>query len=89
MLTNRNLTVSLDTVSIGGRPTSGCLQGWFSHLLWCLVIDELLVELKKAGFQVFGYADDVAIVARGNFLSILKERMDDALRIIQNSVEDL
>lgn len=30
---------------------------------------------------IFGYADDVAIVAKRNFLSILKERMD--LRIIQ------
>jgi len=47
------------------------------------VVDELLVKLRKAGFLVFGYADNVA---KGNFLSILKERMDDALRIIQNCV---
>jgi len=29
-------------------------------------------------------ADDVVIVAKRNFSSILKERIDDALRIIQN-----
>jgi len=47
-------------------------------------VDELLTKLKEAGFLVFGYADDVAIVTRGSFLNILKERMDVALRIIQD-----
>jgi len=47
-------------------------------------VDELLIKLKEAGFLIFGYADDVAIVIRGNFLNILKERMDEVLRIIQD-----
>jgi len=48
------------------------------------VLDELLfVELRKAGFLIFGYADNVAIVARENFLSNFKERTL-ALKIIQN-----
>jgi len=47
MLTNRNLTVSFGTVSIGGRPAGGCSQGKvLSLLLWCLVMDELLVKLR-------------------------------------------
>jgi len=37
MLTNRNLTVSLRTVSIGGRPIGGCPQERFS-LLCCDVL---------------------------------------------------
>ncbi|XP_032685833.1 uncharacterized protein LOC116850995 [Odontomachus brunneus] len=48
-----------------------------------LVVDDLLAELKEAGFLVYGYADDVAIIARRNFITILKERMDAALRIVQ------
>jgi len=47
------------------------------------MIDEFLVKLRK-GFLVFGYADDVAIVA----LSILKECIDDILKIIQNWCKD-
>lgn len=31
-----------------------------------------------------GYADDVAIVARGNFLTTLKELIDRALKIVQD-----
>jgi len=52
------------------------------------VVDELLVKLRKAGFVVFGYADDMAIVTKGNFLFIFKERMNDALRFIQNCYRD-
>jgi len=48
------------------------------------VVDELLIKLKEAGFLVFGYADDVAIVIKDNFLNILKEHMDEALRIIRD-----
>jgi len=85
MLSGRDLIVSLSKETVRGRPAGGCPQGGvLSPLLWCLVVDELLTKLKKAGFLVFGYADDVAIVTRGNFLNTLKERMDTALRIIQN-----
>jgi len=48
------------------------------------VVDKLLTKLKKAGFLVFGYAGDVAIVARDSFLNILKERMNVVLKIIQD-----
>jgi len=71
--------------SVGDRPAGDCPQGGvLSPLLWCLVVDKLLTELKEAGFLVFGYADDVAILVRDNFLDILRERMDEALRIIQD-----
>jgi len=42
------------------------------------------LKLRKAGFLVYGNANDVTIVTRGNFLSILKECTDDVLEIIQN-----
>jgi len=45
-------------------------------------VNELPTKLRKAGFLVFSYANDVTIVE--NFLSILKERMDNALKIIQS-----
>jgi len=85
MLTSRDLTVSLGKATVGGRPAGGCPQGGvLSPLLWSLVVDELLAKLREAGFLVFGYADDVAIIIRGSFLSILRERINKALSILQD-----
>jgi len=47
-------------------------------------MDELLVKLQEAGLFVCGYADNVAAIIRGSFLSTLKELMDKVLKIIQN-----
>ncbi|XP_017796812.1 PREDICTED: uncharacterized protein LOC108578068 [Habropoda laboriosa] len=81
MLTGRKVTVSHNDVTIHGRPASGCPQGGvLSPLLWCQVIDELLVGLQTAGFLTFGYADDVAVLVRRSFLFILKEQMEEALK---------
>lgn len=37
--------------------------------------------------MVFGYADDIAIVVRGLFLSILRDRMNDALSTMRDWCE--
>jgi len=42
------------------------------------LVNEFLVRLKEAELLVFGYADDVAIMVRGNFLTTFKERMSAA-----------
>jgi len=83
MLTNRNLTVNFATISIRGRSAGGCPQ-WGSLLSAMVSCGRLLVKLRKAGFLNSGYADVVATVAREKFLSILKKRMNNVLRIIQN-----
>jgi len=64
----------------------GCPQGGvLSPFLWCLVVDELLDKLQKGGkLLICGYADDVAAIVRGSFLSTFKELMDKALKAIQN-----
>lgn len=81
MLATRILTVKHNGLTLSGTPAKGCPQGGvLSPLLWCLVVDELLVRLKKLGVNVYGYADDVAIVVRGNFLQELKELMERALQ---------
>lgn len=71
---SRRLTVNHGSVSVKRYPAGGCPQGdVLSPLLWCLVVDELLLKLKEAGFLVYSYADNVAVMARGNFLKIVKE----------------
>ncbi|XP_020296446.1 uncharacterized protein LOC109861283 [Pseudomyrmex gracilis] len=85
MLTGRTLIANHRDSSVHGFPAKGCPQGGvLSLLLWCLFADELLRKLQKKGFLVFGYADDVAIIVRGSFLSTLKDTMQKALMILQN-----
>ncbi len=44
-------------------------------LLWTIVVDSLFYKLSDAGFEVQGYADDLDIVVRGKFDSIIHDRM--------------
>ncbi|XP_020298660.1 uncharacterized protein LOC109862902 [Pseudomyrmex gracilis] len=84
MLTGRTLIANHGDSSVHGFPAKGYPQaGVLSPLLWCLVADERLRELQKKGF-LFGYADDVAIIVQGSFLSTLKETMQKALKIMQD-----
>jgi retron-type reverse transcriptase len=64
-------------------PDRGCPQGEvLSPLLWCLVVNDLSEELRRQGFHVYGYADYIAIVVGGCFLSTLRDLMEYALKII-------
>ena len=53
-------------------------------MVWSLVIDSLLVELDREGFEVVGYADDIAILVRGKFDSVISDRMQTALNVVWN-----
>lgn len=53
MLKGRVLFISHGNMEITRRFAKGCPQdGVLSPLLWCLVVNELLVELTRAGFMV-------------------------------------
>lgn len=45
-------------------------------------MDELLDKLRMEGFLLYDYADDVAIIARGKFLSVLKGKMSYSQHIL-------
>jgi len=51
------------------------------------MMDDLLKLFEEEGFQVYGYADDVAVVIRSNFLKTLRERMQKTLRITETGVK--
>lgn len=88
MLKGRNLTVSYEDKTLERRPAGGCFQeGILSLTLWCLVVDEVLKRLEEEGFRAYDYANDVAVVIRGNFLKTLRECMIKALRIIETWCE--
>ena len=65
----------------------GPQEGVLSPLLWCLVLNDRLRDLRKKGFLVYGYADDMAISFRENLLNTLKDLMIDALKLVQSWCE--
>ena len=67
MLQNRQLIASLGKEEIKSIPVKGCPQGGvLSPILWCLVIDNLLVKLQNEGYiKVQAFADDIIIMVIG------------------------
>ncbi|GJQ67996.1 hypothetical protein Trydic_g16736 [Trypoxylus dichotomus] len=84
MLNNRTVHVSMNFCNIGATVAAGCSQGGgLSPLLWCLSVDDLLSDLRRAGFYVQGYADDITIMVSGRFEDVVSERMQVALRLVE------
>ena len=84
MLKTRVVMASVleDTMRIS--TTKGCPQGGvLSPLLWCLVVDELLVILNERGYYSIGYADDVAIIINGTFPNTVSEILQSALKEVE------
>jgi hypothetical protein len=84
MLSNKQiLTTQMDhmmSVSVSWE----CPQGRvLSFLLWCLVADQLLLQLNKEGLYTQGYADDSAVLTTGKFPGIVSELMQRALNVRQ------
>ena len=85
MLKCRVVKSHLGSNSLKIRTTRGCpLAGVLSPLLWCLIMDDLIKKLEDAGFEVIGYADDIAIIVRGKDDSTISSRMQEALNMIWN-----
>ena len=85
MLENTRINACLGFEELTVKAIKGCLQGGvLSPLLWSLVIDSLLVELDREGFETVGYTDDIVILARGKFDSVISERMQTALNVMWN-----
>lgn len=84
MLGNRETVAAAEGCNKKYKPTRGCPQGGcISPLIWCLVIDSLIRRLEQEGFHVVAYADDLAILVSGKFIGTLCERMNRAMKIIE------
>jgi hypothetical protein len=72
----------MDTPTVG-KPNKGYSQvGVSPPRLRCFVVNYLLEDLQNEGFLVYGYADDIAILVRGNFFSTVGDLIN-ALKIVQ------
>ncbi|GJQ65258.1 hypothetical protein Trydic_g7385 [Trypoxylus dichotomus] len=84
ILNNRRVHVSMNLCNIGATVAAGCPQGGvLSPLLWCLLVDDLLSDLRRAGFYAQGYADNITIMVSGRFEGVVSERMQIALRLVE------
>ena len=85
MLTNRKITSTLGDTTITRKATRGTPQGGvISPLLWLLVVNTILLDLKNTGVKTVAYADDVVILARGKYPVTLSEITTRALRSLSN-----
>lgn len=85
MLSHRNITLKLNGQTMTVRATRGTPQGGvLSPTLWVIVMDSLLRELHQNRFKATAYADDVTIVCRGKFLSTISDRIQQAVKIVEN-----
>jgi ribonuclease HI len=84
MLKKRILIADLKGVKVRKRPVMGCPQGGvLSPLIWLFIADALLISLEEARIHSVGFADDFVIVVRGSIVDVVFERMQHALRIVE------
>ena len=63
-LEGRLAMAALGDVTRSVAVFTGCPQGGvLSPLLWCLVVDNLLVRLNEGSVYAQGYADDICLLA--------------------------
>ena len=80
MLISRSVMAELGEASSIRRVSRGTPQGGvLSPLLWVLVVNEVLLQIRSGGCQVIAYADDLTIIHRGKFPAILSELMQRSL----------
>jgi hypothetical protein len=81
---------ALNDVCVRVAVARGCPQGGvLSPLLWCLVIDDLIVRLNTGGVYCQGYADDICLLAGGKFPNTVSELMQGALYTVEKWCDEV
>ncbi|XP_017890417.1 uncharacterized protein LOC108631187 [Ceratina calcarata] len=89
MLTDRTVATVYGDARIEGLANRGCPQGGIlSPTLWSLAVDSLLEKLRTEGTQVWGYADDIAIMVAHENTAEAKRQINRALKTVENWCEE-
>lgn len=84
MLSGRTVEATICGTTIKLGVTRGCPQGGIlSPILWCMVIDSLLVKLNDSGLFTQGYSDDVSTLICGDFVDTIGDLMRAAIRVTE------
>ena len=92
VLSTRLLTVSRDGEAVKVSIGRGCPQGGGAgrpQVLWCLVVDELLVRLDIAGIYAQGNADDLEIVIRARDANTASSLAQRALNLVSRWCKEI
>lgn len=82
MLETRMPTANRGQVFVKALVSRGCPQGGIlSPLIWCLIVDSLLLLLQGRGFFAQAFADDIVIVIQGLFIGTVYDLMQEALSL--------
>ncbi len=85
MLKCRNIHFTYQGESVESSVVKGCPQeGVLSSLLWCIVVDSLLLKLNASGYAAQTYADDLMIVIQGKHLNTVADLMQGNLRVVDS-----
>jgi len=85
MLSQRAVNLQSGKHRLRGRVVRGCPQGGvLSPILWNITVDTLLQELDSRHIHTVGYADDIAVVVSGKFLSTIVDIMKVALKTVED-----
>lgn len=84
MLSGRTVEATICGTTIKLGVTRGCPQGGIlSPILWCMVIDSLLVRLNDLGLFTQGYSDDVTALICGDFVFTIGDLMRTAIKTVE------
>lgn len=84
MLKDRIVNTCLGSVKVRILVTKGCPQGGIlPPLIYCMVKDSLLNLLNDNGYFAQGFADDLALLIIGKFISVLCSLMQSALELVE------
>ncbi len=85
MLKCKNIHLTYQGESVEARVVKGCPRGGvLSPLLWCMVVDSLLLKLNTLGYTAQAYTDDLAIVIHGKPVNTVSNWMQGSLRVVDN-----
>ena len=85
MVVNRQTTVQLKNITKTIKIGKGCPQGGvLSPFLWNLVVDSLLeLSCKDTPAYLQGFADDLVILAEGDDLDVIYNRMQKTIGTVE------
>lgn len=84
MLQNRRLSTTDTSCVLKYIPKIGIAQGGsLSPLIFCIVLNKLIIRLKAAGLKLSVYADDLALSVSGKIPAGLNTKMNEAFQIIE------
>lgn len=89
MLKSRIVNSYLGSTKVSVLVSKGCPQGGvLPPLLYILVKDSVLKTLNDMGYNSHSFADDLAVILIGKFISSLCELMQHAFALIENWCTD-